>query len=119
MPFDPLAVWGAEWERRRIRNRIHLTFTGCLGPCAVGNNALLVMHGRSIWLKDLNRPELAIAVYDWIETMLAALKFSRRRMNSRTTSTTVSFRRHSTATSRWWPQSKARQTVSIAWTLSV
>ena len=71
MPFDPQAMWGAEWERRRIRNRVHLTFTGCLGPCAVGNNALLMLHGRSIWLKDLNRPDLAIAVYDWIETMLA------------------------------------------------
>src|SRR4051812_1266161 len=56
---------------RRIRNRLHLTFTGCLGPCAVGNNALLFLHGRSIWLKDLNRPDLANAVYDWIEDMLA------------------------------------------------
>ncbi len=71
MPFDPQALWGDEWERRRIRNRLHLTFTGCLGPCAVGNNALLVLHGRSIWLKDLNRPQPALAVFDWIETMLA------------------------------------------------
>src|SRR5438445_8208395 len=72
MPFDPQALWADEWERRKIRNRLHLTFTGCLGPCAVGNNALLVLHGRSIWLKDLNQPDLATAVYDWIESMLAA-----------------------------------------------
>jgi cobaltochelatase CobN len=72
MPFDPQALWGDEWERRRIRNRVHLTFTGCLGPCAAGNNALLQLHGRSIWLKDLNQPELASAAYDWIEAMLAA-----------------------------------------------
>ncbi len=72
MPFDPQAQCGDEWERRRIRNRVHLTFTGCLGPCAVGNNALLLLHGRSIWLKDLNQPHLASAVYDWIEAMLAA-----------------------------------------------
>ena len=72
MPFDPQTLWGDEWERRRIRNRVHLTFTGCLGPCAVGNSALLQLHGRSIWLKDLNRPELPSAVYDWIEAMLAA-----------------------------------------------
>jgi YHS domain-containing protein/(2Fe-2S) ferredoxin len=71
MPFDPQALWGDEWERRRIRNRMHLTFTGCLGACAVGNNALLFLHGRSIWLKDLNRPDLANTVYDWIEDMLA------------------------------------------------
>src|SRR5213082_2323759 len=71
MPIDPQARWGDEWERRRIRNRLHLSFTGCLGPCTVGNNALPVLHGRSIWLKDLNQPELANAVYDWIEAMLA------------------------------------------------
>src|SRR6516165_1092476 len=70
MPFDPQTLWGDEWEGRKIRNRVHLTFTGCLGPCAVGNNALLVLHGRSIWLKDLNQQELASVVYDWIEDML-------------------------------------------------
>lgn len=72
MPFEPDALWGQEWERRRIRNRVHLTFTGCLGPCAVGNNALLQLFGRSIWFKDLNDPRLAPAVFDWIESMLAA-----------------------------------------------
>lgn len=72
MPFDPQSLWGDDWERRKIRNRVHLTFTGCLGPCAVGNNALLVLFGRAIWLKDLNQPELASTVYDWIESMLAA-----------------------------------------------
>ena len=72
MPFDPGALWGEEWERRKIRNRLHLTFTGCLGPCAAGNNALLLLHGRSIWLKDLNDPGLAAAVFDYVEAMLAA-----------------------------------------------
>jgi cobaltochelatase CobN len=71
LPFDPAALWGDEWERRKIRNKVHLSFTGCLGPCAAGNNALLQLHGRSIWLKDLNEPRLAGAVYDWIEVMLA------------------------------------------------
>ncbi len=71
MPFDPQAQWGDEWERRKIRNRVHLSFTGCLGPCAVGNNALLLLHGRAIWLKDLNQFDIACAVYDWIENMLS------------------------------------------------
>jgi cobaltochelatase CobN len=43
LPFDPQELWGAEWERRKIRTRVHLTFTGCPGPCAVGNNALLLL----------------------------------------------------------------------------
>ena len=71
MPFDN-SLWGDEWERRRIRTRLHLTFTGCLGPCAVGNNALLQLHGRSIWLGDLNDPALVPAVYDYAQAMLDA-----------------------------------------------
>ncbi len=70
-PFDN-ALWSDEWERRKIRNRVHLTFSGCLGPGAVGNNALLQIHDRSIWFKDLNDPSLAPRVFDYIEAMLAA-----------------------------------------------
>ena len=69
MPFDN-SLWRDEWERRRLRTRLHLTFTGCLGPCAVGNNALLQLHGRSIWLGDLNAPALVPAVYDYAQAML-------------------------------------------------
>ena len=71
LPFDN-SLWGDEWERRRIRNQVHLTFSGCLGPCAVGNNALLQIHDRSIWFKDLNDATLASRVFDYIEAMLAA-----------------------------------------------
>lgn len=71
MPFDN-SLWSDEWDRRKIRNQVHLTFSGCLGPCAVGNNALLQLHGRSIWFKDLNEPTLAPKVFDYIEAMLAA-----------------------------------------------
>ena len=66
------SLWADEWERRMIRNRLHLTFTGCLGPCAVGNNALLQLHGRSIWFKDLNGPEYARLVFDYAQAMLDA-----------------------------------------------
>jgi YHS domain-containing protein len=71
MPFET-ALWSDEWEQRRIRNQLHLTLSGCLGPCAAGNNALLQIFGRSIWLKDLNDAALVPAVYDYAEAMLAA-----------------------------------------------
>ena len=71
MPFDN-SLWADEWERRKIRNKVHLSFTGCLGPCAIGNNALLQLYGRSIWFKDLNDPSFAPAVFDYIESMLDA-----------------------------------------------
>lgn len=71
MPFDN-SLWSDEWERRKIRSRLHLTFSGCLGPCAVGNNALLQIHDRSIWFKDLNDAALAPQVFDYVEAMLEA-----------------------------------------------
>lgn len=71
MPFET-SLWGDEWERRRIRNWLHLTLSGCLGPCAAGNNAMLQLFGRSIWLSDLNDAALIPLVFDYAEAMLAA-----------------------------------------------
>jgi YHS domain-containing protein len=67
-----LDLYQEEWERRKIRNQIHLTFTACLGPCAVGNSALLLIAGRSIWLKDLNDDALIPRMFDYIEAILRA-----------------------------------------------
>jgi YHS domain-containing protein len=63
-------LYSEEWERRKIRNKIHLSFTGCLGPCAVGNNVLLQIFGQSIWFKDLNDDQYIPLIYDYIEAML-------------------------------------------------
>ncbi|MFN8533609.1 MAG: YHS domain-containing protein [Dehalococcoidia bacterium] len=71
-PPVPMDRYDQEWNARRFANRVHLTFTGCLGPCAAGNNALLVILGRSIWFKDLNDDALIPAIFDYIEAMLAA-----------------------------------------------
>ncbi len=66
------AQYGEEWERRKIRNQVHLSFTGCLGPCAVGNTALLQLFGQSIWFKDLNGDQYIPMLFDYIEGMLDA-----------------------------------------------
>lgn len=66
------SLYSEEWERRKIRNKVHLSFTGCLGPCAVGNTALLQIFGQSIWFKDLNGDQYIPMIYDYIETMLLA-----------------------------------------------
>jgi YHS domain-containing protein len=71
MPFEH-ELYADEWERRKIRNRLHLSFTGCLGPCAAGNNVLLQIYGQSIWLSDLNGPSLVVALFDYAEAMLEA-----------------------------------------------
>jgi YHS domain-containing protein len=60
------------WECRKIRNKVHLSFTGCLGSCATGNNAMLQLCGQSIWFKDLNDDSYVPAIFDYIEAMLHA-----------------------------------------------
>lgn len=71
-PAVPADVYHAEWERRRLRTRVHLTIGGCLGPCALANVALLLLDGRAVWLHSMNEPELVVALYDWIEALLRA-----------------------------------------------
>ena len=66
------ALYEEEWQRRRLRTTVHLTFTGCLGPCAVGNSALLQLYGQSIWFKDLNDDALIPQLFDYIAAMVAA-----------------------------------------------
>jgi cobaltochelatase CobN len=72
--FAPLArdLYHTEWERRKLRNKVHLTFTACLGPCSVANVALLYFAGQPVWFHSLNRPELVLALYDYIEEMVKA-----------------------------------------------
>lgn len=60
-----------EWERRRLRNKVHLSFTGCLGPCAVANTAHLEMNGQAVWFHSLSDdPALVTALFDYIERAL-------------------------------------------------
>jgi YHS domain-containing protein len=69
MPFEN-RLYEQEWERRSLRPRVHLTFSGCFGPCIVGNNAMLQVLGRSLWFKDLNEPDLIPAIFDYIEAIV-------------------------------------------------
>jgi cobaltochelatase CobN len=38
----PVDTFKDEWLRRKLRNVVHLTKAGCLGPCALANVASLV-----------------------------------------------------------------------------
>lgn len=70
MPAAPYERYESEWERRRLRNRVHLTVGGCLGPCALANVALLLIDGRARWLQSLNDETLVDALFDWIDALL-------------------------------------------------
>jgi nitrile hydratase accessory protein len=68
----PVDVYQSEWERRRLRNFVHLTIGGCLGPCALANVALLLFDGRAAWFQSMNSPVRVYELYDYIEAMLEA-----------------------------------------------
>ena len=68
----PAETFHREWERRRLRNIVHLTIGGCLGPCALANVVLLLFDGQSQWFHSIDSDVLAIALYDHVEAMLAA-----------------------------------------------
>ena len=68
----PAETFHREWERRRLRNIVHLTIGGCLGPCALANVTLLLFDGQAQWFHSINSGALALALYDHVEGMLEA-----------------------------------------------
>jgi cobaltochelatase CobN len=68
----PTELYHNEWERRKLRNKVHLTMGGCLGPCPLANVVLLLFDAHHIWFHSINSESQVIAIYDYIEQMLAA-----------------------------------------------
>lgn len=68
----PEELYHNEWERRRLRNRVHLTIGGCLGPCTLANVAMLLFDGHATWFHSINSEAAVLALYDYIDQMLAA-----------------------------------------------
>ena len=68
----PEGTFQREWEERRLRNVVHLTMGGCLGPCALANVALLLFDGQAQWFHSVNSAVVATALYDHVERMLEA-----------------------------------------------
>ncbi|MGQ9826559.1 MAG: cobaltochelatase subunit CobN [Roseiflexus sp.] len=72
--FAPVPTWRyhQEWERRKLRNQVHLSQGGCLGPCPLANVVLLLLDGRPYWFHSLNDEALVPVLYDYIEALLVA-----------------------------------------------
>ena len=63
----PTELFHGEWERRRLRNVVHLTIGGCLGPCALANVALLLFDGQAQWFHSIDSEALVRALYDHVD----------------------------------------------------
>jgi cobaltochelatase CobN len=71
----PVDVYKEEWTRRKIRNAVHLTKGGCLGPCVLANVASLVFDGKSVWFHSVNSAWQVRQIFDYIDSMLQADRF--------------------------------------------
>ena len=71
----PVDVYKEEWTRRKIRNAVHLTKGGCLGPCVLANVASLVFDGKSVWFHSINSAWQVRQIFDYIDAMLQADRF--------------------------------------------
>ncbi len=68
----PVEFYKHEYKRRKIRNIIHLSMNGCLGPCPLANVVLLFFDGRPIWFQSISTQAQIVALFDYIERMIAA-----------------------------------------------
>jgi cobaltochelatase CobN len=51
---------------------VHLTIGGCLGACALANVVEIVFAGRTVFFHSIDRADQVLAIYDYLEQMVAA-----------------------------------------------
>jgi cobaltochelatase CobN len=71
----PVETYKEEWLKRKLRNVVHLTKGGCLGPCSLANVASLEFDGQSIFFQSISQPWQIRLIFDYIETMVRADRF--------------------------------------------
>ena len=71
----PLDRFKREWKERGIRLRIHLTISGCLGPCTVSNVVMLIYKSSTVWFHSINSENDVVQIYDYLERLLDSGQF--------------------------------------------
>jgi len=71
----PVDLYKSEWLRRKLRNVVHMTKGGCLGPCTLANVVTLLFDGHSVWFHSINSDWQVRAIFDYIEGMVIAGTF--------------------------------------------
>jgi cobaltochelatase CobN len=74
-PPVPIDFYKQEYKRRQIRDDVQLTMSGCLGPCPLLNVVLVLFDGRRVWFQSINHESQILAIYDYLDRMLAADRF--------------------------------------------
>jgi cobaltochelatase CobN len=64
-PEVPVQWLKDQWRKHLLPKRVHLTISGCLGPCDATNVVLVMMGNRPVWLGGLETREHYQALVDW------------------------------------------------------
>jgi len=75
-PAVPVDRFKSEWKQREVRKRLHLTISGCLGPCAVPNVVMLIYRNSTIWFHSINDDGDVVEIYDYIDNLLRTGRFT-------------------------------------------
>jgi cobaltochelatase CobN len=71
----PVELYKEEWLKRKLRNIVHMTKGGCLGPCPLANVASLEFDGQSVFFQSVSQPWQVRLIFDYLESMIRADRF--------------------------------------------
>lgn len=54
-----------------LAGQVRLSFSDCLGPCSEANVVFVYVHGRALWLRRMNSPELFAELLRYLEEAMA------------------------------------------------
>jgi cobaltochelatase CobN len=54
-------------KKSGLEGQVRLAFTDCLGPCSEANVVFLYLHGRPLWFRRMNYPELFSELFGYVD----------------------------------------------------
>jgi cobaltochelatase CobN len=64
-PEVPVEWIKDEWKKRGLKKSIHLTISGCLGPCDLSNVVSISSPEQTVWLGSLHNFASYVALLEW------------------------------------------------------
>ena len=64
-PTVPVEWLKAEWKRRLLQKKVHLSISGCLGPCDKSNVVAVMTPSGSTWLGGIEHQNQYRDLLDW------------------------------------------------------
>ncbi|MBL8211841.1 MAG: (2Fe-2S) ferredoxin domain-containing protein [Bryobacterales bacterium] len=72
-PEVPVDWLKAEWKRRMLPKKIHLSISGCLGPCDASNVVMVLLGSDAVFYGGLSQHWQYEALADWASACAEAV----------------------------------------------